>query len=144
MTEKDIQHIRDFNRFYTNIIGLVDNHILNSAYSLPEARVLYELFHHQPCTASTIMTSINMDKGYLSRVLKSFEKKGLLARKQSKEDGRASTLVLTAKGSKEFESINQASASQIKELLSRLSPGQIKEAIEHMGQLKEILSKASL
>jgi DNA-binding MarR family transcriptional regulator len=141
MTEKDIQRIRDFNRFYTNIIGLLDNHILDSPYSLPEARVLYELFHHQPCTASTIMASINMDKGYLSRLLKSFEKKGLLTRKQSKEDGRSSTLVLTAKGNKEFESINQASASQIQELLSRLSPKEVKEAIQHMEQLKKILSK---
>jgi DNA-binding MarR family transcriptional regulator len=143
MTEKDIQRIRDFNRFYTNIIGLVDNHILNSKYSLPEARVLYELFHHQPCTASTIMTSISMDKGYMSRVLKSFEKKGLLNRKQSKEDGRASTLVLTAKGIKEFEGINQASASQIKDLLSNLNSQDIQAAIEHMEHLKEILSKTS-
>jgi DNA-binding MarR family transcriptional regulator len=144
MTEKDIQHIRDFNRFYTNVIGLVDNHILNSQYSLPEARVLYELFHQQPCTASAIMTSINMDKGYLSRVLKLFEKKGLLVRKQSKEDGRASTLVLTAKGNNEFDSINQASASQIREILSHLSPQEIKAAIDFMRRLKEILNKSAV
>jgi DNA-binding MarR family transcriptional regulator len=142
MTEKDIQRIRDFNRFYTNIIGLVDNHILKSPYSLPEARVLYELYHHQPCTASTIMASINMDKSYLSRLLKSFEKKGLLARKQSKEDGRASILVLTTKGNQEFENINKASAYQIKQLLSSLSQEEVKEAIQHMEQLKKILSKS--
>jgi DNA-binding MarR family transcriptional regulator len=141
MTEKDIQSIRDFNRFYTNIIGLVDNHILDSPYSLPEARVLYELFHHQPCTASTIMASITMDKGYLSRVLKSFEKKGLLIRKPSKDDGRVATLVLTSKGNSEFSKINQASAAQIKELLAGMSPQEIKEAIHHMEQLKKLLNK---
>lgn len=141
MTEKDIQSIRDFNRFYTNIIGLVDNHILDSPYSLPEARVLYELSHHQPCTASTIMASITMDKGYLSRVLKSFEKKGLLVRKQSKDDGRATTLVLTSKGNSEFSKINQASAAQIKELLTGMSQQEIKDAIHHMEQLKKLLNK---
>jgi DNA-binding MarR family transcriptional regulator len=141
MTEKEVQSIREFNRFYTNIIGLVDNHILGSPYSLPEARVLYELFHHQPCTASTIMASISMDKGYLSRVLKSFEKKGLLTRKQSKDDGRAATLVLTSKGNSEFSKINQASAAQIRELLAGMSPHEVKEAIHLMEQLKKILDK---
>jgi DNA-binding MarR family transcriptional regulator len=141
MTEKDIQSIRDFNRFYTNVIGLVDNHILDSPYSLPEARVLYELFHRQPCTASHIMTAINMDKGYLSRVLKAFEKKGLLTRKPSKEDGRVATLVLTAKGEREFSSINQASAAQIEGLLTGMSQHEIREAIHHMEQLKKILGR---
>ena len=138
MTEKDIQSIRDFNRFYTNIIGLLDNHILDSPYSLPEARVLYELFHRQPCAASDIMTSINMDKGYLSRVLKSFEKKGLLTRKPSKEDGRVATLVLTFKGEREFEKINQASAAQIEGLLPGMNQQDIKAAIQHMEQLKKL------
>jgi len=141
MTEKDIQSIRDFNRFYTNIIGLVDNHILDSPYSLPEARVLYELFHRQPCTASDIMASINMDKGYLSRVLKSFEKKGLLLRKPSKDDGRVAALVLTPKGEKEFGKINEASAAQIRVLLATMSQQEIKDAIHHMEQLKRILGK---
>ena len=141
MTEKDIQNIRDFNRFYTNIIGLVDNHILDSPYSLPEARVLYELYHHQPCTASVIMASIDMDKGYLSRVLKSFEKKGLLIRKASKDDGRAATLVLTAKGENEFSKINRASAIQIEELFARMSRDEIKDTLYHMEQLKKILGK---
>jgi len=141
MTDKDIQRIRDFNRFYTNIIGLVDNHILNSPYSLPEARVLYELFHHQPCTASTIMASIDMDKGYLSRLLKTFEKKGIVTRKQSKEDGRASTLVLTSKGNSEFNKINQASANQIKEVLAGLSEQEVKEVIQLMEQLKKLMNR---
>lgn len=140
MTEQEVQKIRDFNRFYTNVIGLVDNHILNSPYSLPEARVLYELYHHQPCTASRIMESINMDKGYLSRLLKSFEKKGILTRRASKEDKRATHLSLTAKGNKQFESINKASATQIKNLLSRVSNAEAKELIKLFDRVKKILS----
>jgi len=140
MTEKDIQKIRDFNRFYTNIIGLVDNHILDSPYSLPEARVLYEMYHHQPCTASEVILSVKMDKGYLSRIIKSFKKSGLIKSKPSKEDGRALLLVLTSKGNSEFDKINSASANQIESLLSRLSAEKIKELIHCMDRLKRILT----
>ena len=142
MSEREIQIVRDFNRFYTNVLGLVSDHILESDYSLPEARVLYELHHHQPCTASTIILSINMDKGYLSRILKAFERKGILAKKQSKMDGRVSRLLLTKKGEREFRKINSASAFQIKHLLNALNQQELKEAIHCMEQLKEILGKA--
>jgi DNA-binding MarR family transcriptional regulator len=140
MTTNEIQQIRDFNRFYTSVIGLLDNHILNSPYSLPEARVLYELYHHQPCTASDVMAAIKMDKGYLSRILKSFEKKGLTCRKQSKEDARASHVTLTAKGNTEFNKINIASSNQIKAMLSRLTANEIKQLVQHMDEIKKILS----
>ncbi len=141
MKQEEIQEVRDFNRFYTNIIGLLDNHFLNSAYTLPEARVLYELAHYQPCTASKIMESIKIDKGYLSRTLKSFEKRGLLTKKENKEDGRSSTLVLTAKGNSEFSKINAASILQITESMSKLKPAKVKELLRCMQGIKQILNE---
>lgn len=141
MKDKDIQHIREFNRFYTGIIGLLDEHILQSPYSLPEARVLYELHHKQPCSATALVEAISIDKGYLSRVLNVFAKKGLLIRKRSEEDGRATVLSLTAKGEKEFDSINQASANQLTDLLSSLSEANVRKLLNHMSEIKKLLTR---
>lgn len=143
MNGKEIGQVREFNRFYTEVIGLLDTHILDSAYSLPEARVLYELYHLQPCQAKQLLESVSMDKGYLSRLLKVFVKKGIVTRKQSTTDGRATLLMLTAKGNREFENLNKASMNQISKMLSALSAKEMGEVLNHMKELKRILSKSS-
>ena len=110
----NIQHIKElraFNRFYTNIIGLLDMHILNSDYSLPEVRVMYELYHNTALTASDIITQFDIDKSYLSRILKKFEKNNLIRKVDSKTDKRAVVLHLSAKGKKEFENLYEAIAA---------------------------------
>lgn len=141
MIDKQVQQIRQFNRFYTGIIGLLDQHILDSPYSLPEARVLYELHHHHPCPAKKLLEVIDMDKGYLSRVLASFEKQGLISKTSSKEDGRATTLSLTAKGEREFAKINSASANQLKDILTSLTKQERDQLVNHMNEIKRILTK---
>lgn len=141
MKEKEIQQVRDFNRYYTSIIGVLDQHYLNSPFSLPEGRVLFELHHHQPCSASDLIEAARMDKGYLSRVLKSFQKKGIVTRKQSKVDGRAFQLMLTLKGEKEFDKLNIASRDLVNSLLGLLSARDISALISHMNGIKSILNK---
>lgn len=141
MKDKDIQDVREFNRFYTGIIGLLDEHIYQSSYSLPEARVLYELHHQQPCSATDLVQAIGMDKGYLSRVLNAFVKKKLLSRKKSEADGRASVLSLTIKGEKEFELIDRASAAQLTQLLSSLNESTLKRLLTHMSGIRELLTQ---
>jgi len=141
MKEQDIQFIREFNRFYTNVIGLLDQHLLESSFSLPEARVLYELYHRQPCTASDILSVVQMDKGYLSRVLTQFGRKGILSKKKDKEDGRSVQLMLTVKGNHEFEKINKASIDQVKEIVKKLSSQREAELITHMKAIKSILNE---
>lgn len=143
MTEKDIQRVREFNRFYTNLLGLLDRHILESDFSLPEARVLYELYHERPCSATRLLEKVNMDKGYLSRVLKQFEKRGLLVRKPDKTDGRAAVLSLTAKGEREFVKINEASAHQLHTLYSALSASDQRKIIGHMEEIQKLLERQS-
>ncbi len=139
MTSQDIQSIREFNRFYTNVLGLLDQHLLESPFTLPEARVLFELHKHQPCSASTLLTILNMDKGYLSRVLKSFKRKGLILKKTGSSDARTAQLSLSSKGEREFLKLNQASISQLSNLLGKLTPTQVRAAIKNMKELQELL-----
>lgn len=139
MNQKEVEQVRAFNRFYTGILGLLDRHILDSPFSLPEARVLYELAHHEPCSATILLSTIGMDKGYLSRVLKSFIKKGLVEKARSKTDGRAAVLRLTSTGRTAFRQINEASIRQLNELFDKLDRTQSKEALRLMERLKKIL-----
>ena len=134
--------IREFNRFYTGVIGLLDQHILDSAFSLAEARILYELYHRQPCTASDIITHLSIDKGHLSRILDQFKKRALLTRDKSKADRRASHLSLTPKGNIEFEKLNQASEQQIKSLLKKTPVKDRAALVHHMNEIIKILSQA--
>jgi DNA-binding MarR family transcriptional regulator len=139
MHQKYIAEVRAFNRFYTDIIGLVDRYILNSSYTLPEVRILYELYHHENITASDIISFLTIDKGYLSRILFQFEKKKLISKKRSAEDGRSVYIFLTAKGKKEFAVLNQASHNQIRDLLGMLSPRDCDSLVEHMSAITKIL-----
>jgi DNA-binding MarR family transcriptional regulator len=143
MKDKHIADIRAFNRFYTSIIGLLDQHILNSEYSLPEVRILYELYHHENLTASDIITALGIDKGYLSRIFHHFEKKKLIVKKRSNEDGRSIQLSLTKKGRSEFEILNEASNMQIKKTLEPLTDADCDKLARNMAEIKLIFSKAS-
>lgn len=143
MNEKHIMEIRVFNRFYTGIIGLLDKHILNSNYSLPEVRILYELYHNEEITSTDITTSLTIDKGYLSRILRHFEKKKLISKKRSGDDGRSVHLSLTATGRKEFEILNEASNKQVRKILEVLTEKDCDNLIQHMTEIKVILSKTS-
>jgi DNA-binding MarR family transcriptional regulator len=142
MNKNHIDQVRAFNRFYTDVTGLLDQYILHSNYSLPEARVLFELYHHESMTASDIISLFTIDKGYLSRVLLQFEKNKLILKKRSAADARATRISLTAKGRKEFEQLNQASHDQIQNLLEKLSVQERNNLVSHMAAIKEILGKS--
>jgi DNA-binding MarR family transcriptional regulator len=143
MSQTSIAEIRSFNRFYTRIIGLLDRYVLNSNFTLPEVRVLYELYHHKPMLSQEIIALIDIDKGYLSRLLLQFEKKKLIVKKRSTDDGRSIYISLTAKGKKEFEQLNQVSEEQIKQILAPLSPQDHQSLVYHMSKIKEILSTST-
>ncbi|MFI5129587.1 MAG: MarR family winged helix-turn-helix transcriptional regulator [Chitinophagales bacterium] len=141
MQKKHVADIRAFNRFYTGVLGLLDQHILDSRYSLPEVRVLYELYHSVNLTASEIIAILRIDKGYLSRMLLQFQKKKLVSKKWSARDGRAAHLSLTEKGRNEFEALNEASNRQIKDILERLTEDDCNILVGHMTGIRTILSK---
>ncbi len=144
MEPKLIGEIRAFNRFYTQIIGLVNDHILNSEYSLPEARILYELSHRPGLTASDLIKVLDMDKGYLSRILRRFEEKKLVGRVVSKVDRRVVALTLTMKGRKEFELLDRASDEQVDRTFRNLTEKDRQALVGKMIEIRQIVSQNKL
>jgi DNA-binding MarR family transcriptional regulator len=138
-----VNKVRAFNRFYTMVLGLLDKHLLNSDFTLPEVRVMYEIYHRKKITSKEIADLLGMDKGYLSRILLSFDNKKLIDRKANKLDGRVQEISLSAKGEKEFLAINLASENQVVELLSGLSSQEINQLVSHMEEIQKILLKIS-
>lgn len=136
-----IESVRSFNRFYTNIIGVLDTHILDSGYSLIEARILFELNDKEDLLASDIISLINIDKGYLSRILKKFEAKRLIETAPSKDDKRAVTLSLSSKGKKEYEILNAASNKQTESLFKNLSDSESLALVEKIAEIQILLKK---
>ncbi|MBS1663453.1 MAG: winged helix-turn-helix transcriptional regulator [Bacteroidetes bacterium] len=142
MQAKALADIRAFNRYYTSILGLLDQHLLNSPFSLPEARVLYELSQREGIPASGIIESLRMDKGYLSRMLEQFSGQKLIVRKKSEADGRQMHIYLTDKGRKEFEKLNRASDQQLRELFDLLPAADLDRLVQHMAGITMIIQKA--
>ena len=118
-----VASVRRFNRFYTKQIGLLHEHLLRSAFSLTEVRVLYELAHRRGPTATEIRAELGLDAGYLSRVVRGFEKRGLVRRARSSADRREHLLTLTPRGRGAFAPLEARSDAEIGALLRTLSPG---------------------
>lgn len=142
MDDNDTIHsVRAFNRFYTNIIGVVDRHILGSPFSLTEARVLLEIDHRGICHARTIRETLNVDEGYLSRTIDKLVNQGLIAKRRSRDDGRVFVLSLSNKGQKAFEKLNSDSGSAIAGMLRHLSDDEAGELVTHMRCIQELLTQ---
>jgi DNA-binding MarR family transcriptional regulator/GNAT superfamily N-acetyltransferase len=112
--------VRAFNRFYTRHLGVLDQQLMESPYSLTEARVLYELASKDGQSAKEIGTGLKLDAGYLSRILHAFDDKGLVVRKPSPADRRQYQLSLTAKGRLAFGRLNRGSHDQVTVMLDAL------------------------
>src|SRR5690242_20913448 len=104
--QQRVDVVRRFNRFFTRQIGVLQEHLLKSPFSLAEARVLYELAQHHDTTAKRLGAELGLDAGYLSRMLRGFQKRGLIQAERSKTDGRQALLSLTARGRTAFAKLN--------------------------------------
>lgn len=113
--------VRAFNRFYTRKLGVLDQHLPSSPFSLSEARVLYELAYRDELSAKQIGIELGLDPGYLSRIVQNFEDNGLITRKPLAADRRQYRLSLTAKGRQAFAKLERLSQDQVAEMLSALS-----------------------
>ena len=131
--------VRHFNRFYTRRIGVLREGLLDSALSLTEARVLYELAGGEGTTASEVCSELGLDAGYLSRILRGFQKRGWLQRGAAKEDARRQPLSLTRSGRATFQSLNARSSEQIRQLLSALGPGDQDHLLDAMRTIETLL-----
>ena len=138
-TEQRIAAIRHFNRFYTRQLGVLRRNYLGSPYSLGEMRVLYELAHGGTRTASDIGRALDLDAGYLSRVLRKFEKRGLIARQTSAADARQSLLTLTARGRKTFAPFDKRSQDYVEEMLEKLDSQKQDRMVAAMQTIEALL-----
>jgi len=134
-----VEAVRHFNRFYTRRIGVLQEGLLKSPYSLAEARVLYELAHREDPAASALVRDLGLDAGYLSRILKGFEKSGLVRRSRSKSDGRQSILSLTAKGRKAFGALDGQSSEEVRGMAGILALADRRRLADAMRTIERLL-----
>jgi DNA-binding MarR family transcriptional regulator/N-acetylglutamate synthase-like GNAT family acetyltransferase len=145
MSAHDVSHdqvdaVRGFNRFYTRHIGVLDEGLLASPFSLTQARVLFELGTRKTATASAVGEILGLDAGYLSRIVQHFLAQGLVERKPSAQDGRQWVLSLTQEGRKAFRSLDQASHKVTASSLQRLSAAQRDRLLASMSDVQHLLS----
>jgi len=140
-TQEFVEKIRSFNRFYTNIIGLLEQHFLDTPFSLTEGRVLYEISHMEEGSAKKIRENIVIDEGYLSRIIDKFIKKGLITKTPSTKDRRLHIIVLTKKGQDEFSKLNENSNRLISQITEKLSEEEREDLIGMMEGIRELLSR---
>jgi DNA-binding MarR family transcriptional regulator len=134
--------VRSFNRFYTRQIGVLRKSYLNCPFSLTEARVLFEVAHRDNPSAAELAKDLDLDPGYLSRVLQRFEERGLVSRQPSLLDGREYHLALTSRGRKAFEPLDRQSHEQAAAMLERLGEEDRQRLIDAMRTIESILAKA--
>ncbi len=115
-----VEAVRRFNRFYTRRIGVLGEGLASSPFSLTEARVVYELARRGEATAAELGRDLGLDAGYLSRLLRGFERRGLLRRRPSESDGRRSLLGLTPEGEAAFAELDAGTRREVGALLSAL------------------------
>ena len=138
-TDPHVGAVRSFNRFYTRQIGVLRKSYLNSPFSLTEARVLFEVAHRENPSAAELAKDLDLDPGYLSRVLQRFEQKGLVSRQPSLLDGRQHHLSLTNRGRKAFTPLDRHSREQAAAMLDRLSEPQRERLIQAMHTIETVL-----
>ncbi|MFY0762127.1 MarR family winged helix-turn-helix transcriptional regulator [Metabacillus dongyingensis] len=141
MDKEIIYDIRQFNRFYTKVLGLFNNQILDTDYSLTEARILFEISERTECYANNLVQELNIDRSYMSRILRKLEREALIKKKSSILDSRKNLLFLTKKGEKLLDKINIQSDEQINHLLNGLTESEINEIRISMMKIKEKLDK---
>lgn len=140
-TDDQIAAVRAFNRFYTRKLGVLDQHLGKSPFSLSEARVLYELAHRDDLAAKEIGNELGLDPGYLSRIVQSFDEKGLITRKPLPADRRQYQLSLTAKGRQTYAKLNLGSQNEVAAMLARLSASEATRLTQAMATIEAVLEQ---
>ena len=135
-----IAAIRDFNRFYTRQLGLLDKHLLDSSFSLTEVRVLYELAQRHSSIATEIAADLGLDLGYLSRILKKFERLRFVKRARALKDTRQIQVGLSPLGRKRFLPLDRAACRQIEMMIAPLATCRRNDLVSSMRAIKAILA----
>jgi DNA-binding MarR family transcriptional regulator/predicted GNAT family acetyltransferase len=137
---KRVEAIRRFNRFYTRKIGVLQEGFLGSAFSLTQGRVLYELAHREKPTAAAVGAELELDAGYLSRILRGFRKDGLIHAERSAADGRETLLSLTARGRNAIATLDQRSNEDVTARLRGVSETNQQRLLTAMDEIESVLA----
>jgi DNA-binding MarR family transcriptional regulator/ribosomal protein S18 acetylase RimI-like enzyme len=143
-SDDQISAVRAFNRFYTRKLGVLDQQLLKSPFSLSEARVLYELAHREDPAAKEIGIELGLDPGYLSRIVQKFDEDGLITRKPLPSDRRQYRLSLTAKGRQAFAKLERSSHDDVADMLATLRRGDGQRLTAAMAAIERLLGAADV
>ncbi len=135
--------VRRFNRFYTRQLGLLDEGLLHSQFSLTEVRVMYEVAHHAGITATELREILALDAGYLSRILRGLRRQGLVTARAPAADRRRRQLSLTERGRRTFDELDARSTEEVDAMLARLSGAERRELVAAMHGIEHLLGKSA-
>jgi DNA-binding MarR family transcriptional regulator/GNAT superfamily N-acetyltransferase len=137
--DDQVEAVRAFNRFYTRKLGVLDQQLLKTPFSLSEARVLYELAHRDALSAKEIGIELGLDPGYLSRIMQNFDEAGLIARKPLATDRRQYQLSLTAKGRQAFAKLERSTQEDVAAMLRPLKEADRRRLTGAMDTVERLL-----
>jgi DNA-binding MarR family transcriptional regulator/GNAT superfamily N-acetyltransferase len=134
-----VSAVREFNRFYTRVLGLLRPRLAGSRFGLTEARVLYELAHGEDVAVADLRRGLDLDGGYLSRILARFASAGLITRETSMSDGRRQVVRLTPAGDEAFAELDRLQSAAVDDLLAPLDQRQCAQLVTAMGRIRHAL-----
>jgi DNA-binding MarR family transcriptional regulator/GNAT superfamily N-acetyltransferase len=143
LMQRQVDAVRRFNRFYTKRIGVLGEGLLDSPFSLSEVRVLYEIARRDRPTAAELAGELRIDRGYLSRMLRRFQERGLLRRQTSADDGRENLLSLTDKGRRSFDALDAKQNAEVTDLVGPLGAAEQRRLTAAMSTIEQILGAPS-
>lgn len=143
VVQRHVGEVRAFNRFYTGVLGVLDEHLLASPYSLTEVRLMFELARCEQADLADLRTELAVDAGYTSRIVARLERERLVSRRRSADDGRRQVVALTAQGRELFAMLDRRASEQVAALLGPLSERDQQQLTAAMATIQRLLDSRS-
>jgi DNA-binding MarR family transcriptional regulator/N-acetylglutamate synthase-like GNAT family acetyltransferase len=137
-----VARVRSFNRFYTNLLGVLQEGFLRTPYSLAESRVIFELAHRRTAQLTELRRDLDLDAGYMTRILTRLEADGLVSRERSEADARRQVVRLSRQGQRTFQTLDKRSTQDVAMILSRLSGEEQYRLLASMATIQKLLAGA--
>ncbi len=141
--EDTLAAVRRFNRFYTKLVGALDANFLESGMSLAEARLLFEIRHGEPCYADGLQSTLDLDAGFTSRVLRRFEERGWIVRAKADRDGRRRSIRLTEAGRARFDRLDARQRDEVAAMLGQLQRQDRQRLAQALGTVEALLGEGA-
>jgi DNA-binding MarR family transcriptional regulator len=141
--QDQVAAVRNFSRFYTRKLGITEPKLLDSPFTLQEARIIYEIAHRPACTATDLTRDLGLDPGFLSRTLQALQRRQIVTRKPSEDDGRVNELALTAKGRAASNELERRSGEEVERLLAGLDVAERAAVVQAMVTIEQTLEPPS-